>query len=137
MLWRIVYSVAILASATVGLTAEFERLWETHVAGDRSGWLLDERHHEDPAAFREQFVDQLRAMVASSHETALDSAMDAITKQQVAEGSCEAAVTFWEAELKRRPELEAYIGPQVNAVKGVVLVDAVPNGGLTRCSRWR
>jgi len=120
------------AARTVGLTDRFNRIWAERVAADRSGWLLDERYHKDPDSLWDRFVGQLRTMISSACETALDNAVGAVSARQLAKAPKDKVIAYWEAALQARPALEAYIGPEINELKGVAPENVVPNGGFEK-----
>ena len=119
-----------LAESTISLTDEFNRLWRERVEGDRSGWLLDERYHKKPESYWDRAVGQLRTMVSSAHETAVGNAIAFLNERQLAKEPKDRVIGYWEAQMEKRPGLAAYIGPQVNKLKGVEPPNAVANGSF-------
>lgn len=116
------------AERTVGLTAEFDQLWQEHVVADRSGWLLEKKYQKKPDELWDRVVGPVRTMVSSAHETAVDQAMAALSRALTEAGSKDQAIAYWDNQLRTRPTLAAYIGPQLNTLKGVVPENVVANG---------
>ncbi|HRU05702.1 MAG TPA: DUF4838 domain-containing protein, partial [Candidatus Brocadiia bacterium] len=123
-------SVLAVAERGVGLSEQFNRIWSERVVTDRTGWLLDARFHKDPRSLWDGFVCQMRAMVSSAMETATDDALAFMTERMLKKQSKGDVVAYWEGQMKKRPGLEAYIGPRINALKGVVHPNIVVNGGF-------
>jgi hypothetical protein len=80
----------------------------------------------------DNFVAQLRMLVTSAHETAVDAAFATVTQREKARGGDKAALAFWEGHLKNRPALAAFIAPQMDRLKAVEPPDVVANGGFER-----
>jgi hypothetical protein len=112
------------------LTAEFDRLWKGTVEADKTGWLLDARYAKEPESFWQQYVGQVRAMVSSARETAMDAALKHISDVLLKDRPKEGVIAWWEERMKERPGLAPYLGPQVNSLKGVVAKNLVVNGGF-------
>ena len=112
------------------LTPEFGRIWRNQVATDTSGWLLDGSAQADPEAYWAAFYGQLRTMVDSGHESAIDGALEAMSERMLAEGDADAAIAWWQARMDERPALERYLGPEINRLRGVEPENIVTNGSF-------
>ncbi|PIY38262.1 MAG: hypothetical protein COZ05_21060, partial [Armatimonadetes bacterium CG_4_10_14_3_um_filter_59_10] len=105
-------------------------IWEEQVLPDRTGWLLDANYHKNPRDYWEQMWAQLRTMVVSAHETAVDTAMAAISKSVLEDKAKEQVVAFWEQQMTIFPALEMYVGPEIHRLKGIAPQSVVANGGF-------
>jgi len=112
------------------LTRDFDEIWENAVATDTSGWLLDASAQKDPEAYWTLFFAQLRTMVDSGHESAIDDALEAMSERMVADRGTEEAIAWWQGKMEQRPRLERYIGPEMNRLRGVEPENIVANGSF-------
>jgi len=69
-------------------------------------------------------------MVVSAHETAVDTAMAAISKSVLEDKAKEQVVAFWEQQMTIFPALEMYVGPEIHRLKGIAPQSVVANGGF-------
>lgn len=115
---------------SLDLTPEFDRIWRNQIATDTSGWLLDGSAQRDPDAYWAAFLGQLRTMVGSSHESAIDDALEAISERMLAARDADAVLAWWRARLDERPTLERYIGPELNRLRGIEPENIVTNGSF-------
>ena len=121
-------TVIATAERTASLTGQFNRIYRGQVMKDKTGWILDVKPQKDPEAFWNSLVGQMRTMVSSSAETATDNALASLTQRMLKKQPKQEVIAFWEGQMKKRPNLESYIGPQVNTLKGVQNPNIVTNG---------
>lgn len=121
----------IIRSST-SLTAKFNRLWQEKIAGDRSGWLLDERYCKNPQAYWDRFLAQLRMGVSSGYETAVSRCLRLLSQRKLGKMTRADVIEYWTERLKEHPTLAPYIAPEVNRLKGVKTRNIVPNAGFER-----
>ncbi|MBM3891833.1 MAG: hypothetical protein FJ388_22180, partial [Verrucomicrobia bacterium] len=121
-----------LAEDSLPLTVEFDRLWREQIAADKSGWLLDARHQKNPQEYWDDFLGQLRTMISSGHETAIDTALDTLTERMLKQESKDKVIAHWRELMKQRARLEPHIGPQINKLMGVEPPNVVVNGGFEK-----
>ncbi len=116
--------------SSLRLTPDFDRIWRNQVATDTSGWLLDASAQRDPEAYWMSFFAQLRTMVDSGHESAIDDALGAMSERMLVGDDADAVVAWWQERIEERPALERYIGPEMNRLRGVEPESIVVNGSF-------
>ncbi|MBI4023431.1 MAG: DUF4838 domain-containing protein, partial [Verrucomicrobia bacterium] len=121
--------------SSLSLNDDFNRIWQEQIAKDETGWLLDKNMRigkNTPQSVWDDFYNQLRMLVASAHETAVDTALNDITQRATTKGCKDTAVAFWTKEMTAHPKLAAFIGPQLNELKGVKNPNLVENGDFEK-----
>ena len=122
-----------LVEPSLTLTDRFNRIWREEILGDGTGWMMDAgRKSKRGRSAWDLYVGQLRMLVASRHDTAIDTAMTLMTRRTLAEHGKAASLAFWQKHTKARPKLVSYIGPQINRLKGVQARNVVPNGSFEK-----
>lgn len=116
--------------AKLHLTPEFDRLWAERVATDTTGWLLDANYHKDPEAYWLRMYGQLRTMVDTAHQSGIDAALETISRRMLDRRRPDEVIAWWEEQMARRPQLERYIGPEANRLRGIEPQNVVLNGNF-------
>ena len=118
--------LASIIEPSLDLSAEFKRIWDEQIYADETGWLIDEKfRRRDPW---DLFYGQLRMLVSSKHDRAVAEAMRIVTEQHLAKHDPDATLAWLDARMQAHPKMAAYIGPQINRLKGIEPENVVPNG---------
>ena len=129
--WSFEQLVAVIRPS-LKLAEEFNRIWTEQISVDKTGWLMDENRQRRAQRSWDLFTGQLRMLVASRHDTAIDEGMRLQTERKVKESGKEGALAWLEEQMKAYPDLAPWIGPQVNRMKGVATPNIVPNGNFEK-----
>lgn len=122
------------AADALALTERFDSLWAEEIATDRTGWLLNQKPSLVAAVangsrhFDSLQVDAIRAELEAELAGAIAAAMQRISAALAQEGDTRSAVSFWRQELTARPQLAAFIQPEVDRLLGVTAENLVTNG---------
>lgn len=120
----------------LALTKEYDRLWDTAIAPDRTGWLLNPKQFKYVSKNR-RFYDSLqvgpiRTAVEAYLDEGIEKAFAFLSTQQMRTQSKEDTVASWQKASRDRPALRAYIQPEIDRLKGVVRPNLLANGGFEK-----
>ena len=124
--------LAAIIKPSLTLTDEFDRIWKEQISVDQTGWLMDKNRQRRAQRSWDLFTGQLRMLVASRHDTAIDEAMRIFSERKVKESGKDGALAWLDKQMKAHPDLAAWIGPQINRMKGIATPNIVPNGSFEK-----
>jgi len=120
------------AERGMALTPEFERLWREDIATDRTGWLLQERYHDDPGKAWEALIQPIRDSVIAGYEPALDIACGRLTQRMFASRTKEEVAAYWVRQAEQRPNLALWARTQVHLLDHGPGANIAPNPDFAR-----